>query len=71
MILSAKARYLLVTLAVLTASAIQFFRGYKLVIILVCGLAFLFIGNLMVYLSGAKERAHRRQLKRDYYEGKI
>ncbi len=66
---SPKTRYLLITLAILTASAIQLARGYKPVIILVGAIAFLFVGNLTVYLSGSKERATRRRQKRDFYAG--
>jgi hypothetical protein len=69
MTFSAKARHLIVTAAILTASAIQLARGYKLVIVVVGALSFIFVGNLMVYLSGSKERAIRRQQKRDYYAG--
>ena len=62
-------RYLLVTLAVLTASAIQFARGYKPLIVIACAVTFLAVGNLTVYFSGSKERTLRRRHKRDYYAG--
>jgi hypothetical protein len=68
---SARIRYLLVTLAIIVASTIQLVRGYPKVIVIVGGLAFLAMGNLVVYLSGAKERALRKQRKRDFYAGKI
>ncbi len=71
MTFSAKTRYLLVTGAMLLACVIQLVRGYKPLIVIVGGLAFLAAGNLIVYLSGSKERALRRQRRRDYYEGKI
>ncbi len=67
---SDKMRYLLVTLAIVLASVIQLVRGYPKVIVIVGGLAFLTMGNLAVYLSGSKERAVRRQRKRDFYAGK-
>jgi hypothetical protein len=68
---SATTRHLLVTAAILLASAIQLARGYKPVIVIAGALAFILAGNVIVYLSGSKERAVRRQQKRDYYEGKI
>ncbi len=71
MMFSAKTRSLLVTGAILLACVIQLARGYKPLIVIVGGLAFIAAGNLIVYLSGSKERARRRQQKRDYYEGKI
>jgi hypothetical protein len=66
---SAKTRYLLVTSAILVASFIQFARGYRPLIVAVAALTFLSAGNLVVYLSGSKERSIRRQQKRDYYAG--
>jgi hypothetical protein len=66
---SAKTRYLLVTAAIVVACGVQLVRGYRPLIVTVCGLTFLLAGNLSVYLSGAKERAVRRQRKRDYYAG--
>ena len=66
---SSQIRYVLVTLAILTACAIQLARGYRPLIIIVGAIAFLFVGNLAVYLSGSKERAIRRKQKRDYYAG--
>ena len=71
MTFSAKARYLIVTAAILTASVIQLMRGYKLSIVIVGAASFIAVGNLMVYLSGSKERAIRRQRKRDYYAGNL
>jgi hypothetical protein len=71
MTFSARARYLLVTGAIVLASAIQLVRGYRPLIVIVGAVAFLFMGNLVVYLSGSKEREMRRQRKRDYYAGKI
>ncbi len=68
---SAKTRYLLVTVAITVACVIQLTRGYPKIIVIVGGLAFLAMGNLVVYLSGAKERAIRKQRKRDFYAGKI
>ena len=68
---SAKTRHILISLAVLTACGIQLFRGYKPLVIAICGLTFLVVGNLMVYLAGSKERALRRQQKRDYYAGNV
>ena len=66
---SAKTRYLLVFFAIATGSLIEFFRGYRSLIVVVGFLTFLSVGFLMVYLSGAKERAVRRKQKRDYYAG--
>ncbi len=66
---SSQVRYLLVFLAIFTGSAIELVRGYRPLIVVVGFLAFLLVGFLAVYLSGAKERATRRQRKRDYYAG--
>jgi hypothetical protein len=71
MTFSARARYLLVSGAIVVASAIQLVRGYRPLIVIVGAVTFLFMGNLVVYLSGSKEREMRRQRKRDYYAGKI
>jgi hypothetical protein len=70
MTFSTRARYLIITAAVLTASVIQLVRGYKLSIVIVAALSFLFAGYLIVYLSGSKQRAIRRKQKYDYYAGK-
>ena len=67
MTFSTQTRYLLVTLAILVAAAIQLVRGYRPLIVVVGAITFLLVGNAVVYLSGAKERAVRRQQKRDYY----
>jgi hypothetical protein len=64
---TARTRYLLVSLAVLTAGAIQFWRGVRPIIVVSGVIAFLFFGNLVVFLAGSKERAIRRQRRRDYY----
>jgi hypothetical protein len=69
MTFSTKSRYLLITAAVLTASAIQLINGYKLVIVIVAASTFLCVGYLIVYLSGAKQRELDRQRKRDYWAG--
>jgi uncharacterized protein (DUF58 family) len=69
MTFSARARYLIITAAILTASAIQIIRGYKLLVVAVGALTFLLVGYAMVYFSGSKQRALRRQQKRDYYAG--
>jgi len=70
MTFTARARYLIITAAVFTASAIQLIRGYKLVIVAVAALTFLATGYLVVYLSGSRVRALRRKQKYDYYAGK-
>ena len=67
--LSAKTRYLLVTLAIAIACAVQLVRGVVPWVVLVGGLAFLVAGNAAVYVSGKHERAARLQKKRDYYAG--
>ncbi len=64
---TARTRYLLVTLAILTACVIQLLRGYKLIIVVVAGLAFLIACNTAVYLAGSKERAIRRQQQREFW----
>lgn len=69
MTFSARSRYLLITAAILTASVIQLIRGYKVLIVAVGAVAFLCMGYLIVYLSGSKARAVRRQRERDYWAG--
>jgi uncharacterized protein (DUF58 family) len=69
MTFSTRTRYLLITAAILTASAIQIVRGYKWIVVLVGALAFLMVGNLIVYLSGSKARAIERRKRRDYWAG--
>ena len=64
---SARTRYLLLTAAVLTASLIQLLRGYRPFIVLLGGAVFLLMGNGVIYLTGAKQRALRRQQERDYW----
>ena len=62
-------RYLLVFAAIATGSLIELLRGYRTLIVAVGFCTFLSVGFLMVYLSGAKERALKRKQKRDYYAG--
>ncbi len=69
MTISHKSQYLLVTAAILTASAIQLFRGYSPLIVVLGALVFLLVGNATVYAAGSVERARRRKARRDYYEG--
>lgn len=57
----------LLNLAVLTASLIQLLRGYRPLIVIVCGLAFLAAGNAFLYLLGSPARRLRREQKRDFY----
>ena len=61
--------YLLVDGAILTASAIQLLRGFKVLIVAIAAIVFLLVGNLTVYLAGSKQRAADRQKKHDYYAG--
>ena len=51
---SVKTRYLLVTLAILTASAIQLARGYKWIVVVVGAVGFLVFGNLAIFLLDSK-----------------
>ena len=64
---SLRIRHLLLTAAVLTASVIQLVRGYRPLIVATGGVAFLLLGNLAIYMTGAKQRALRRQQERDYW----
>ena len=66
---SPKMRYLLVTAAVLVATLAKLAMGTRPLIVGVACATFLAAGNGAVWLSGAKERAIRRQQKRDYYAG--
>jgi hypothetical protein len=66
---SARTRHLLVTAAIVVASLLKLATGTKPVVVIVAAITFLSVGNLAVYLSGSKERAIRRQQKRDYYAG--
>ena len=69
MAFSSRARYLIVFCSILTGSLIELFRGYRSLVVAVGFITFLLIGFVIVYLSGSKERAVRRQQKRDYYAG--
>ena len=69
MTFTARARYLITAAAIFTASAIQLARGYRPLIVAVAALTFLFVGFLIVYLSGSKQRAINRRRKHDYYAG--
>ena len=62
-------RYLLLNAAVLTACMIECVRGYPWLVIVLGAITFSVMGNLVLYLSGSKERAVRRQQKRDYWAG--
>ena len=64
-----KTQYLLVDLAILTASVIQLARGLRLVVVAIAAIIFLLVGNGTVYLAGSKQRAIDRQRKRNYYAG--
>jgi len=70
MTFSTRARYLIITAAILTASLIQLVRGYRPLIVITGASTFLFVGFLIVYLSGSKQRAIDRKRKLDYYAGK-
>ena len=67
MTITHKTQYLLVTAAILTASVIQLLRGYRLLVVIVGALVFLFIGNVTVFLAGTRQRRLSRQRKREYY----
>ena len=69
MTFSTRARYLIISAAILTASAIQLARGYRPLIVIVGAASFLFVGFLIVFLSGSKQRAIDRKRKHDYYAG--
>ena len=64
-----RTQYLLVDLAILTASVIQLARGLRFVVVAVAAIVFLIVGNGTVYLAGSKQRAIDRQRKRNYYSG--
>ena len=66
---SPKMRYLLLNAAVMTACVIECARGYRWPVIVLGAVTFCFSGNLVLYLSGSKERAVRRQQKRKYWAG--
>jgi len=70
MTFSTRARYLIITTAILTASVIQLIRGYRPLIVIVGAATFLCVGFLIVYFSGSKQRAIDRKQKYDYYAGK-
>ena len=69
MTFSTRARYLILTAAILTASVIQLLRGYRPLIVMVGAASFLSVGFLTVYLSGSKQRAIDRKRKLDFYAG--
>jgi hypothetical protein len=60
-------QYGLLNAAILTASIIQLFRHKPLIIVIVAALTFLFVGNLVIFLGGSRQRAIHRQRKIDYY----
>jgi hypothetical protein len=62
-----RTRYLLVTLAIAIASAIELYRGYRPIIVLTGAAGFLIAGFITVYRSDSKARALRRQQKLDYW----
>jgi multisubunit Na+/H+ antiporter MnhC subunit len=62
-----RTQYLLLNLAILTASLIQLLRHKPLVIVIIAAVVFLFAGNLTIFLAGSKQRARNRQRKIDYY----
>jgi hypothetical protein len=66
---SARTRYALISAAILTASVIQLINGRRLLIVVIAAVTFLFAGNLIVYLSGSKERAIRKRQKQEYWAG--
>jgi hypothetical protein len=66
---SARTRYLLVSAAVVVAALAKLAMGTRPLIVGVALITFLAAGNGAVWLSGSKERAIRRQQKRDYYAG--
>ncbi len=66
---NSKTRYALVFLAILTGSAIELFRGYRPIVVVVGFVVFLLAGFAVVYVAGSKERAVRREQKRNYYAG--
>jgi hypothetical protein len=70
MTFSTRARYLIITAAILTAGVIRLVRGYRPLIVIVGALTFLCVGFLIVYLSGSKQRAIDRKRKYDFYAGK-
>jgi hypothetical protein len=69
--LTSNARYLLTTVVILIAGAVQLARGYRPVIVIAGAVGFLFFGNLVIYLFGSKAREQRRKRYRDYYAGKL
>jgi hypothetical protein len=69
MTISHRTQYLLVNMAVATASVIQLARGLRPLIVIIAAIVFLVVGNSTVYLAGSKQRALDRKRKRDYYAG--
>ncbi len=69
MMFSARTRYALISAAILTASVVQLINGYRPLIVVIAAATFLFVGNLIVYLSGSKQRAIRKRQKQEYWAG--
>jgi hypothetical protein len=65
--MTTRTKAILINAAIMLACAIQLVRGYRLFIVAIAGLSFLLAGNVIVYLSGAKQRAIRRQQQREYW----
>jgi hypothetical protein len=64
---SRKLQYVLVNVAVVTASLIQLLRHKPLVIVIVAALTFFLVGNLTIWLGASRERAANRQRKIEYF----
>jgi hypothetical protein len=69
MMFSARTRYALISVAIVVASVVQLLKGYRPLIVVIAAVTFLFVGNLIVYLSGSKERAIRKRQKQEYWAG--
>jgi Flp pilus assembly protein TadB len=69
MMFAPRTRYALISAAILVASVVQLINGYRPLIVVIAAVTFLFVGNLIVYLSGSKERAIRKRQKQEYWAG--
>jgi hypothetical protein len=65
--MTTRTKAILINAAIIVACAIQLVRGYRPLIVAIAGLTFLLAGNTIVYLSGAKQRAIRREQQREYW----
>lgn len=69
MTISSTTRYVATSVVILAGAAVELARGYRTSIVVAAAVAFLLAAFIFIYAAGTKERAARRQQKRDFYAG--